>query len=223
MSVPILRPGDVNDVVPTMKQALVRELMKLGLEQVAHEVVLDTNTYGLSAVGAVEKLQASKHLRVDGVVGEDTWRALGIDEPVVEDVGRVIIAPGANLPGRPIHPITLRYVERMAALIQKPITITAGTNYSEPFVDGNVSDHLTGHAADIGMTANGGTQDSPVGDRIMEAALVLAGVPAATAHAEARAGGLFTKTRDDMRIECVWNNSDGGHHDHVHVAVRPAA
>jgi Putative peptidoglycan binding domain len=223
MSVPVLRPGDLNDAVPMMKQALVRELRKLGLEQVAHEVVLDTKTYGLSTVGAVEKLQASRHLRVDGVVGEDTWRALGVDEPVVDDVGRVIIAPGANLPGRPIHPLTLRYVERMAALIQKPITITAGTNYSDSSVDGNVSDHLTGHAADIGMTANGGTQDSPVGDRIMEAALVLAGVPAATAHADARAGGLFTKTRDDVSIQCVWKATDGGHHDHVHVAVRPAA
>jgi Putative peptidoglycan binding domain len=224
MSVPILRPGDTDDAVPRMVQALVDELVKLGLPQVAQGVVLDSKTYGSAAVTAVERLQATKHLRVDGVVGKDTWRALGIDEPVVEDLGRVIIAPGANRPGRPIQPMTLEYVERMAALLHKPITITTGTNYSELTVDDNVSDHFSGHAADIGMASNGGAEDSPVGDRIMEAALVLAGVPAATAHAEARAGGLFTNTHDNMRIQCIWKTANGGnYHNHVHVGVRPAA
>jgi hypothetical protein len=223
MSVPILRPGDTNDAVPRMKRALVRELLKLGLRPVAEGVVVDSKTYGSAAVTAVEKFQARKHLQVDGVVGKDTWRALGIDEPVVDDVGRVIVAPGANLPGKPIQPMTLKYVERMAALIHKPITITTGTNHNEFTVNGNRSDHFTGHAADIGMAANGGTDDSPVGDRIMEAALVLAGVPAGKARAEAQAGGLFDNTRRNMRIQCIWKTNEGGnHHNHVHVGVRPA-
>jgi hypothetical protein len=223
MSVPILRPGDTNDAVPRMKRALVRELLKLGLKPIAQEVVLDSKTYGSAAVNAVEKLQAKKHLQVDGVVGKDTWRALGVDEPVIEDAGRVIIAPGANLPGKPIQPMTLKYVERMAAFIHKPITITTGTNHDTLTVNGKVSDHSTGHAADIGMAANGGTDDGPVGDRIMEAALVLAGFPAATAHADAQRGGLFTTTRENMRIQCIWKTNDGGnHHNHVHVGVRPA-
>jgi len=222
MSVLILRPGETNDVVPRMKQALVAELARLGLQSVAQGVDLDVKTYGLAAVKAVERFQRARHLRVDGVVGKDTWRALGIDEPVVEDVGRVIIAPGANLPGKPIQPMTLQYVERMAALIHKPITITTGTNHPELTVDGKVSDHPTGHAADIGMAANGGNADGPVGDRIMEAALVLAGVPSAQARAEAQAGGLFTNTYENMRIQCIWKTSNGGnHHDHVHVGVRP--
>jgi Putative peptidoglycan binding domain len=223
MSVPILRPGDTNDAVPRMKRALVRELLKLGLQQVAQGVVPASKTYGPAAVNAVEKLQTRKHLQVDGIVGKDTWHALGIDEPVVEDAGRVIIAPGANLPGKPIQPMTMKYVERMAALIHKPITITTGTNHSEFTVDGNVSDHFSGHAADIGMAANGGTNDSPVGDRIMEAALLLAGVPAGTARSEAQGGGLFNNTHENMRIQCIWKTNKGGnHHDHVHVGVRPA-
>jgi hypothetical protein len=206
-----------------MKQALVADLSKLGLQSVAQGVDLDVKTYGLAAVKAVERFQRAKHLRVDGVVGKDTWRALGIDEPLVEDVGRVIVAPGANLPGKPIDPMTLQYVERMAALIHKPITVTTGTNHPELTVGGNVSDHFTGHAVDIGMAANGGTEDGPVGDRIMEAALVLAGVPSARAHAEAQAGGLFNNTHDNMRIQCIWKTSNGGnHHNHVHVGVRPA-
>ena len=223
MSVPILRPGDTNDAVPRMKRAVVRELLKLGLDPIAQKVVLPSKTYGSATVNAVEKLQAKKHLQVDGVVGKDTWRALGIDEPVVEAVGRVIIAPGANRPDQPIQPMTLKYVERMAALLHRPITITTGTNHRKLTVDGIVSDHFTGHAADIGMAANGGTTDGPVGDRITEAALVLAGVPTAEARAEARAGGLFDKTRNDMRIQCIWKTSNGGnHHNHVHVGVRPA-
>src|SRR5919197_838596 len=186
MAVPILRPGDTNDAVPRMKRALVRELLKLGLRSVAEGVVVDSKTYGSAAVKAVEKLQARKHLRVDGVVDKDTWRALGINDAVVEPVGRVIIAPNANKPGQPIQPMTLKYLEQIAAFLHRPITITTGTNHSKFTVDGNVSEHFTGHAADIGMAANGGTIDGPVGDQIMEAALVLAGVPAATARAQAR-------------------------------------
>src|SRR5919201_2399926 len=147
MSVPILRPGDTNDAVPRMKRALVRELLKLGLDPIAQKVVLPSKTYGSATVNAVEKLQAKKHLQVDGVVGKDTWRALGVDEPVIEDVGRVIIAPGANLPGKPIQPLTLKYVERMAAFIHKPITITTGTNHDRLTASGKVSDHFSGHAA----------------------------------------------------------------------------
>ena len=99
MSVPVLRPGDTDEAVPRMKRVLVRELLKLGLRPVAERVVVDSKTYGTAAVTAVEKFQARRHLRVDGVVGEDTWRALGIADPVVEGMGRVVIFP---------HPADLR-------------------------------------------------------------------------------------------------------------------
>ena len=89
MFVPILRPGDTDDAVPRMKRVLVRELLKLGLRPVAERVVVESRTYEAASVNAVEKFQARRHLRVDGVVGEDTWRALGIDDAVVEGMGRV--------------------------------------------------------------------------------------------------------------------------------------
>jgi murein L,D-transpeptidase YcbB/YkuD len=101
MSVPVLRPGDKDDAVPRMKRVLVRELLKLGLRPVAEGVVVDSTTYGSAAVNAVEKFQARRHLRVDGVVGEDTWRALGIHDPVVEKVTRIIFAPSAGRQPRP--------------------------------------------------------------------------------------------------------------------------
>jgi murein L,D-transpeptidase YcbB/YkuD len=102
MSVPILRPGDTSDAVPRMKHVLVRELLKLGLRPVAESVVVDSKTYGSAAVNGVEKFQARKHLRVDGVVDEDTWRALGIEDPVVEDGVRVVFASNADKRGDPM-------------------------------------------------------------------------------------------------------------------------
>ena len=138
-------------------------------------------------------------------------------------LGKVVIAPGANKPGHPIAQMTLDYVARMAAMIGKPIIITTGTNHDQFTVDGKVSDHFSGHAADIGMVANGGTDDSPVGDRIMAAALQQAGLPAAEANAKAQAGGLFTLIHNGQRIQCIWKTNEGGnHHNHVHVGVRPA-
>src|SRR5215217_998702 len=123
--------------------------------------------------------------------------------------GTVTFASTANLPGKPMSKITVDYVKRMAALLHKPIVITTGTNHSKFTVNGNISDHFTGHAADIGMAANGGSDDSPVGDRIMTAAL--------------RAGGLFNLLHDGLRIQCIWKTDIGGnHHNHVHVGVRPA-
>jgi murein L,D-transpeptidase YcbB/YkuD len=104
MSVPILRPADTNDAVPRMKHILVRELLKLGLRSVAEGIAVDSETYGAAAVDAVEKFQARKHLQVDGVVGADTWRALGVDEPVVDQAGHVIIASGADLPASRFSP-----------------------------------------------------------------------------------------------------------------------
>jgi hypothetical protein len=111
----------------------------------------------------------------------------------------------------------------MAALIGKPITVTTGTNHSKMSASGKVSDHFSGHACDIGMFANGGTDDSPVGDRIMEAACLLAGDTKDGARAKAKGGGLFTFNHGSQRIQCIWKTLEGGnHHNHVHVGVRPA-
>jgi hypothetical protein len=137
--------------------------------------------------------------------------------------GNVVIGPNANKPGRPISKLVLDYVGRMATMLDKPIVITTGTNHSQFTVDGNVSDHFSGHAADIGMVANGGTDDSPVGDAIMTCALRQAGLAEADAKAKARTGGLFTITHGGLRIQCIWKTNEGGnHHNHVHVGVRQA-
>jgi hypothetical protein len=216
-----------------MKKALVPELLALGLTPIAQTINVESTTYGPTAVHGVRKFQEAKNLKVDGFVGKDTWGALGVHEPVVGSPadhsgetahdGQVIIAAGANLPGQPIQAMTLDYVARMAASLGKPITVTTGTNHSKMSASGLVSDHFTGHACDIGMFANGGTDDSPVGDRIMEIACLLAGDSEEAASAKAHTGGLFTFTHANQRIQCIWKTNEGGnHHNHVHVGVRPA-
>jgi hypothetical protein len=234
MAVPFLSPGQTHPKVPRMKKRLVKELLALGFDSIAQQIAVSTTTYGPAAVAGVRKLQEAKHIHVDGFVGTETWGALGVHEPVTNPTpvvhpgesfhgGEVIVEPGANKPGHSITQMTLNYVGKMAKTIGKPIKITTGTNHSKFTVNGNVSDHFSGHAADIGMFANGGADDSPVGDRIMEACCLQAGDSKQGARAKAKSGGLFTFTHGNQRIQCIWKTNQGGnHHNHVHVGVRPA-
>lgn len=136
--------------------------------------------------------------------------------------GEVVLAPGANRPGAPLQPTLLRFVAQMAGLYGTPITVTSGTNHSQYTINGNLSDHWDGFGADIGMAANGGTNDSPTGDRIMTACLVAAGLPEPQAAAQARRGGLYSVTSNGLRVQCIWKTNEGGnHHDHVHTGARP--
>jgi hypothetical protein len=234
MAVPFLSPGQTDAALPRMKRRLVKELLALGFDAIAQHITIRSTTYGPVAVEGVKKFQEAKRLHVDGFVGKDTWGALGVHESVTNPTpvvhpgesfhgGEVIVEPGANKPGRPITQMTLNYVAKMAGHIGKPVKITTGTNHDKFTVNGNVSDHFSGHAADIGMFANGGADDSPVGDRIMEACCLLAGDSKQGARDKAHTGGLFTFTHGNQRIQCIWKTNQGGnHHNHVHVGVRPA-
>jgi len=135
--------------------------------------------------------------------------------------GNVEIAAGANRPGAPMAAETLAFLGRMAGIAGRTIVVTTGTNHSEYTVSGNRSDHWDGHAADMGMAGNGGTDDSPIGDRIMAACLIAGGQSPEEAIANARAGGLFTLVHDGLRIQCIWKTYAGGnHHNHVHAGAR---
>jgi hypothetical protein len=136
--------------------------------------------------------------------------------------GKVLIAPGANDPGQPVTPETLSFLAQVAGIYGSPIICTTGTNHSYLTVNGNVSDHASGHACDFGMVANGGTDDGPVGDALAAACLIAAGDPPALAIEEARQGGLYTRTNAGFRIQCIWKTDEGGnHHNHVHIGAMP--
>jgi hypothetical protein len=137
--------------------------------------------------------------------------------------GKVIMAPGANLPGRPVTKVTLNFLSRVAGIYGQPLICTTGTNHSYLTVDGKVSDHSSGHACDFGMAANGGVDDGPVGDSIARACLIAAGDLPPVASVEAFTGGLFTRDHNGLRIQCIWKTDEGGnHHNHVHIGAKPA-
>ncbi|HEX8052070.1 MAG TPA: hypothetical protein VF517_03695 [Thermoleophilaceae bacterium] len=151
--------------------------------------------------------------------------ASGCDGPGLTGTGvrgKVVVAAGANRPGVQLRRTALDYLAAMAGLYGKPIIVSTGTNHDRLTVNGNVSDHWDGHAADLGMAINGGSDGSRVGDLLMTACLRVAGVPAARAAAQAARGGLYTLTRGALRIQCIWKTYAGGnHYTHVHVGVQP--
>ena len=119
--------------------------------------------------------------------------------------------------------VALALVKRMGrvGIADRTIVVTTGTNHSQLTVDGNVSDHWDGHAADIGMAANGGSDGSTVGDRIMAACLIAGGQDPAEVAANASRGGLYTLEHDGLRIQCIWKTYAGGNHfTHVHAGAR---
>ena len=84
MAVALLRPGQTHADVPKMKRALVAKLVELGQDQLASSIDPAGKTFGHAAVRAVRRFQQEAGLEVDGVVGEDTWKALGVAEEVVD-------------------------------------------------------------------------------------------------------------------------------------------
>lgn len=135
--------------------------------------------------------------------------------------GSFVLAPGANRPGVNLAPELKSFVNDVSGVYGRTLRIGTGTNHSRITVDGLVSDHWDGHAADIPVPT-----DSAKGNRIATSALIAAGVPAGKARQMARTGGLFTLTPSSgpfagHRVQVIWKTNQGGnHHNHVHVGIR---
>jgi hypothetical protein len=135
--------------------------------------------------------------------------------------GRVKFNPNADRPGVRTQAITKDFLARVAGFSHREITVGTGTNHNRMTTSGNVSDHWTGHAADIPQAI-----DSKLGDLTAAHALEAAGVPWSQAYAMARKGGVFNVTPKSgpfkgHRVQVLWKTMVGGnHHNHVHVGIR---
>jgi hypothetical protein len=110
--------------------------------------------------------------------------------------GKVTVLLGGMDPGRPaLQSALVDYLERMAGAAGREIVVSTGTRHSRLTTSGRVSDHWSGNAADLGMVANRGTNDGPVGDLLMTVCLTVGGVDPATAASRAQTPGSSPSLR----------------------------
>lgn len=136
-------------------------------------------------------------------------------------VGKAILVAGADggqNPGAVTKQHVLRFVELMAGALGKTIYITTGTNHNQMTTSGNVSDHWSGNAADLGSAANNFRVGGKGGDDVARAAAEVLGIKLKDVT-----GNWVWHPWDyrgvSYRVQVGWKEPDGSHRDHVHVGV----
>jgi hypothetical protein len=118
--------------------------------------------------------------------------------------GRVVVDPNADRPGARTHGYVIRAAQRVSAIAGSPVRIGTGTRHSRLTVNGNVSAHWSGAAADI--PATGGRLI-----RLGQAALIDAGM--SPGQARKATGGLYNVGG----AQVIFNTHEGGDHTtHLH-------
>jgi hypothetical protein len=122
--------------------------------------------------------------------------------------GRVVVDPNADRAGARTRGYVVDAARRVSAIAGKPVRIGTGTNHSRLTVNGNVSDHWDGNAADIPASGRRLV-------RLGQAALIDAGMD--PKEARKQNGGLFNVNG----AQIIFATDEGGnHHDHLHYRPR---
>lgn len=147
-------------------------------------------------------------MRIPGARGRRGRRG----RPAPRGHTRVVLQPGADRPGVRTSHFLLRVLSGVQGV--GTLRIGTGSNHNRLTVNGNVSDHWDGKAADIPATGRRG-------DLIAGRVLMRLGVSRAQARRMARKGGLFNISHGGHRWQVIWKTGEGGnHYNHVHVGVR---
>ena len=134
--------------------------------------------------------------------------------------GQYVVAPSANRAGAKLAGELTHFLSLVAGNLGDTIQVGTGTNHDRMTVNGNVSDHWDGHAADIPANANT-TEGRRHGDAIAYSAFRAAGVPDKKARLWAKNGGLYNVTYKGHRVQIIWKTNEGGNHfTHVHIGIR---
>jgi Transglycosylase SLT domain len=122
----------------------------------------------------------------------------------------VALAPGADRHGVRTAPAVEAFVGSVGKLAGRRLMIGTGTNHSRMTVNGNQSQHWTGHAADIPATGKALRQ-------LGYLALLRAGMSRKDAARARKTGGLFNVGR----YQIIFATDEGGnHYNHLHVGVK---
>jgi len=122
----------------------------------------------------------------------------------------VKLGPRADRAGTPTQAPVLAFVGALGKRARRRLEIGTGTNHSRLTVDGNVSNHWNGMAADV--PAKGRELR-----RLGYLALLQAGMSPQQARKARQTGGLFNVGK----YQVIFATNEGGdHYDHLHVGVR---
>lgn len=122
-------------------------------------------------------------------------------------LGRVALGTGADRQGVRTKPSVIQFTRRISGLVGHPLVIGTGTHHNQMTVNGNVSDHWDGHAADIPASGK-----SLI--RLGQAALIAAGMKPSKARKQR--GGLYNVNGHQI----IFNTYEGGNHtNHLHVSA----
>ena len=122
----------------------------------------------------------------------------------------VNVPPARGSTSKPHQPGILSWVGGLAQAYGKPLAVWDNTTHSKMTVNGNVSAHYDGNAADIPATG-------AKLQRLGYLALVRAGMSPKEARVAARRGGLLNVGG----YQIIFKTKIGGNHwDHLHVGIR---
>lgn len=142
---------------------------------------------------------------------------------------RVKIAAGANASGRGLQKPILGVLDEISSAADVPIVVTTGTNHSKYTVNGKISDHFGGNAADIAATGQHLTDlavdallTTARGKKVQwirnDGRVVETRITAANARKVAEAGGIWNVPHGKSRVQVIANTHQGGDHtNHLHV------
>jgi len=110
------------------------------------------------------------------------------------------------------HPSIQGALRDTSSILGQPLTVGTTTNHDRLTVNGNVSDHYGGNAADVPATGQALI-------RMGQAALQALGM--SPSEAKRQSGGLFNLNKNGKRYQVIFNTQTGGDHtNHLHIGVR---
>ncbi|NBT35566.1 MAG: hypothetical protein EBT03_08520 [Betaproteobacteria bacterium] len=110
------------------------------------------------------------------------------------------------------HPSIEGALRDTSSILGQPLIVGTTTNHDKYTVNGNVSDHYSGNAADVPATGQALI-------RMGQAALQALGMN--PAEARRQTGGLFNLNKNGKRYQVIFNTQTGGDHtNHLHIGVR---
>lgn len=122
-------------------------------------------------------------------------------------LGKVLFNSGADRPGVKTSKAVTQFVSQVAGVYGSPLHIGTGSNHSRMTADGNVSDHWSGHAADIPASGKALI-------KLGQSALIAAGMN--PGKAKRQRGGLYNVNGHQV----IFNTHEGGDHtNHLHVSA----